>query len=421
MNVFKKNLSWIFFGNIAHAILQFALNIYCARKFGSDDYGIINYCVSLVAFFTAVGTLGFNGVITKYFASDEKNSGTYLGTTILSRIVFSLISILLLQIIILFDEAYCYSLAIIVLCQSFQILFGTADLFIYWFRYKNRAKHVALLRLLAFFLSAAWRFVAIYYHSLELYSFGVSLEFGLFSLLLWYVYRKDYQSLRLNWSMTTLKLVLKTSYPFVFSAILATIYGQTDKIMLRSMVDFSSVGFYSVSLTLAGAIAIIPTALIEGFRPDIMVNKVENELKYKLRLQQLYGLTFWLCVGYCLFITLFAEPLIQLLYGDQYLAAVSSLSIIVWYTSFSYFGAIHNMYMVAEDKTFWVQIITLIGAVVNVIFNFALIPIWGIVGAALASLFTQILSNYVLLIIIKPLRGAFVLLNKGITFQWFHK
>ena len=149
-----------------------------------------------------------------------------------------------------------------------------------------------------------------------------------------------------------------------------------------------------------------------------MIYKVQNEAKYKHRLRQLYGIVFWICVLYCVFIAIFSEPLIRLLYGEQYLAAVSSLSIIVWYTSFSYFGAINNMYMVAENKTFWVQIITLVGAVLNVALNFFFIPLCGIVGAAIASLITQIFGNYILMFLIKPLRGGFKLLNEGIIVKW---
>lgn len=418
MNVFKKNLSWIFFGNIVHAVFQFALNIYCARQFGSSDYGVINYCVSLVAFFIAVGTFGFNCVITKFFAQEENNTGKFLGTTILARLAFSFIAIIILQVIIAFDDSYSPTLAIIVLCQSAQIMFGVADLFVYWFRYKNQAKQVAIIRLVAFAIAALWRFVAIYFHSLEWYSMGISIEVALFSIFLYWLFKKEYMAHRLSFDKDCLKQILRLSYPFIFSAILVTIYGQTDKIMLKSMVDFDSVGLYSVSLTLAGAISIIPSALIEGFRPEIMIYKVQNEMKYKHRLRQLYGIVFWLCVAYCLFISIFSEPLIRLLYGEQYLAAVSSLSIIVWYTSFSYFGAINNMYMVAENKTFWVQIITLAGALLNVVLNFAFIPLWGIVGAAVASLITQVFGNYILMFAIKPLRGGFKLLNSGIMLNW---
>lgn len=419
MSKFTKNISWIFIGNAAHAVLQFALNVYCARQFGSENFGLLNYSTSLIAFFTAIGTLGFNGVITKYFADNEEKSGSYLGTTIISRIFFSIISIILLQGIICFDSAYTKTLAVIILCQSMQILFGSADLFVYWFRYKNQAKEVAILRLLGFFIAAIWRFVAISFKSLEWYSLGVSLEFLLFSGLLFYLYKAKYKDLSLEFDRKVLGNIIKMSYPFIFSSILVTVYGQTDKIMLKSMLDFSSVGIYSVSLTLAGAIAVVPAALIEGFRPEIMIFKNQDENKYRFRLQQLYGIVFWLCVSYCLFITIFSRQIILFLYGEQYLGAVNSLAVILWYNSFSYFGAINAMYMVAENKTFWIQICTFVGAVINILLNLALIPVLGIVGAALASLLTQIIANYFMLWFIKPLRPCFNILNEGIILKPF--
>ncbi len=219
---------------------------------------------------------------------------------------------------------------------------------------------------------------------------------------------------------TAYKLI-KMSYPFIFSAILVTIYGQVDKWMLNSMIGKSAVAYYSVSLTLAGAISIIPQALIEGFRPDIMAVRNSNVEKYKRRLMQLYCLVFWLCIAYCVFVTIFAKVIILTLYGDKYLPAVSSLSLIVWYTSFSYFGAINNMYMVAENKIKWVQVITLVGAIVNVFLNYLFIPIWGIVGAALASLTTQIITNFILLAIIPQLRENFFIILKGISFVGLKK
>jgi Na+-driven multidrug efflux pump len=49
--------------------------------------------------------------------------------------------------------------------------------------------------------------------------------------------------------------------------------------------------------------------------------------------------------------------------------------------------------------------------------NYLLIPSLGIVGAALASLLTQFVANFVLLMIIPPLRGAFVLAVEGMTLK----
>ena len=120
-----------------------------------------------------------------------------------------------------------------------------------------------------------------------------------------------------------------------------------------------------------------------------------------------------------MFITLFARPIIQILYGSAYLGAVPSLALIVWYTSFSYFGSINNLYMVAEGKARWVQVTTLSGALTNIVLNALLIPRFEIVGAAAASLLTQIITNFLLLLIIPPLRDAFFLILEGVTLRGF--
>ena len=78
--------------------------------------------------------------------------------------------------------------------------------------------------------------------------------------------------------------------------------------------------------------------------------------------------------------------------------------------------------MIAEKKTKWVQITTLTGALMNVGLNAVLIPIMDIRGAALASLITQIVTNFILLYFIKPLREDFYLAVKGIgVVSWLKK
>ena len=412
-----KNVSWIFFGNVAHAILSFLLNIVVARILNLNDNGMLTYAASWIAFFTSVGTLGFHGIISREFSKDENRGNEYLWSCISARILFSLIAIVVLQIIARISSPGESELHIIIFCQSIQILFGSFDMFIYWYRYKNQASITAVYRLIAFGISAAWRLFAIaVLKSLPLYVIGIVAETGLFVALLIWFYRKHYTK-RVVISRKTIMMMLRISYPFIFSAILSTIYGQADKIMLKSMIDNSAVALYNASTTLAGLVVIIPTTLIEGFRPDIMDAKLHDEVLYQRRLRQLYAIIFWACIAYGLFITAFAKQIITIIYGQKYIGAVGSLSLVVWYTSFSYFGAINNVYMVAEDKIKWVQVTTLIGAIGNVILNSLLIPVWGIVGAALASLITQILANFVLMAVIPDLRKGFGIMVRGIALR----
>ena len=332
--------------------------------------------------------------------------------------MFSLISILFLQFFIFVSNQSSITLHLIVFFQSLTILFSSFDLPVYWFRYKSKAQTVAGIRLIAFFISAFWRIFAVsVFKDIVLYVIAATLETLFFAFLLILIFVKQNKENPIRFSFSIFKSMIKISYPFIFSAVLSSIYGQTDKVMLKFMIDNSAVATYSVSLTLAGAIVIIPSALIEGFRPQIMMFKTTNRQMYLVRLKQLYALVFWICFSYCLFITLFAKWIILFFYGTKYISAVPSLSLIVWYTSFSYFGAINNLYMVAEEKTKWVQVTAFFGAILNIILNFVFIPFLGISGAALASLITQVVANFFLLLLISPLRENFFIICSAICLR----
>jgi len=397
--------------------MQFIINVFVARIISKDNYGLINYSSSLIAFFTAMFALGFDGIVTKKFAEDRANKGLYLGTALVSRTVFAIVCIIFLQIVVRVISPGDTLLYKVTFIQSLTILFGASDLLVFWYRFINEAKIVAVTNFTAFFIAFIFKVIALaVFKNLYLYLIAVSAEVFL-SMLIMSVYYFKHNRDKFGFSWKIFKKMISISYPFIISGILSAIYWQTDKLMIKSFMDNAAVANYSVAMTMAGTISIASTAIIEGFRPDIMNFKQTNENLYKKRFRQLYGLVFWICVVYCIFVTIFAKFLVLLIFGVKYLDAVPALYVVVWYVMFSYFSYINNLYMVAENKIKWIQIITFIGSVINIILNFILIPKFGIVGAALASLITQVLANFILVSIIPSLRGCFRLICDGITLK----
>lgn len=99
-----------------------------------------------------------------------------------------------------------------------------------------------------------------------------------------------------------------------------------------------------------------------------------------------------------------AQPMIFILYGNEYAASIGVLQVLVWYTLFSYVGAVRNIWVIAENKQKYLWVINVIGAIMNVIMNYTLIPQYGAFGAAIASLMTQFTTNVIMCIILKPYR-----------------
>ena len=110
-----------------------------------------------------------------------------------------------------------------------------------------------------------------------------------------------------------------------------------------------------------------------------------------------------------------ASVVVKMIYGDAYIEAISTLRIITWYTAFAHMGTVRNIWILAEQKQHLLWKINLSGALLNIVVNSLLIPIIGINGAAISSVLSQFFVNFVLCIIIKPLKTAGKLMIDGIN------
>jgi len=111
--------------------------------------------------------------------------------------------------------------------------------------------------------------------------------------------------------------------------------------------------------------------------------------------------------------TFFSDLIIRLLFGQAYIEAGSVLMIHIWIGVFVFLGLAFGRYLLIENlnkKSFYR---TLTGAIVNVILNYILIPIYGIKGAAIATLLSQLSANYLYDVFDKDLHQQFKMKTKS--------
>lgn len=190
---------------------------------------------------------------------------------------------------------------------------------------------------------------------------------------------------------------------YIASALMVMVFTQTDRIMLKLMIGNVATGFYSAAVACAGMTGFVFTAVIDSARPVIFESKKMNNKIYEEKLVKIYSIVIYMSLVQSVCITIFAKYIIELLYGSQYGTSVPVLRIIVWYTTFSYIGAVRNIWILAENKQRYLWIINASGAFMNILLNLILIPFWGITGAAWASLITQFFTNFLVSYIIRPI------------------
>ena len=404
-NRFVKNTFWILGGQIFRLIISFIISSLTARYLGPSNNGIINYVTSYISFFTSIVGLGLNGVIIHELVNHRDEEGKILGTAIILRCVVGIISFFGFIALVYIIDGKDQIIMQVAFLQALQLPFLCLDTIMYWYQSNMQSKYSVVIQLVAYTVMAFYKvYLLIVGKEVVWFAFAVSFDIIILGFLYLVMYHR-HKKQKFCFTRGIAKRLFMNGLPFVLANIMVVIYGQMDKIMIKQLMDSTKeVGIYSATINICGLIGFIPVALLDSARPLIAEAKNESEEKYKLRFRQLVAGIMWLCIIYSLFVMIFSKLIINLIYGKAYMGANVCLKIAVWYTTFSYLGSAKSFWLICENKKKYVFIFSVIGAICNVSMNLMFIPIWGINGAAVATLITQILVNFIIPIMFKETR-----------------
>ncbi len=410
-----NNAKWIVICKIMQSVLQLIVGMLCARYLGPSNYGLINYAASIVAFALPLMKLGLDSTLVHELIETPEKEGEIIGTSLIMNIISGIACIIGVTTFV--SVANMGETVTIIVCMlySFSLFFAAIEMIQYWFQYKLQSKYSSVVMLLAYVIVSAYRiYLLITEKSVYWFALTHSVEYGIIGFSLVAVYLKK-GAMRLKFSWQRAKMMFSKSKHYIIASLMVVVFQSTDHIMLTTMVSKAENGFYTAAITAATVVQFVYIAIIDSFRPMILSGKKENDPNYKVFVSELYCIIVYLALAQCLFYTVFAGPIVKLLYGKHYIASIPILRILVWYIVFSYMGTVRNVWILAEQKQKYLWMVNLLGALFNVVLNAFMIPFLGAVGAALATLLTQFFTNFVLGYIIKPIRENNVLLIKGLN------
>lgn len=404
-NRFVTNTSWIVSGHVVKMLISFVINIITVRYLGPSNYGIINYVNSYIAFFTTLVGLGLNGVIIYEFANHKEENGKILGTAIVLRFVAGIISILAFMLIIFVTDGNDPVIIITAALQAIQLPFLSLDTINYWYQSRLQSRYPVICQTTAHFVTSIYKvYLLATGKSVAWFGFAVSLDVVILGVTYFLIYRR-HKDQDLACSLAIARRILRACGPFILANMMVVVYGQIDKIMIKHMLGSDAeVGLYSAAIVICSLVGFLPLAILDSSRPMIVETKSQDADLYKLRVKQLVAGIIWICVAYSIFVMAGSRILIRLLFGDAYLGANVPLKIAVWYTAFSYLGSVKSLWLICEGKNRYVFVFSVMGAGCNIVMNAVMIPIWGIIGAALSTLITQILVNVLFPAVFKDTR-----------------
>ena len=410
-----SNAAWIIACKVVQAVLQLIITMLLARYLGPSNYGVISYAASLVAFCVPIMQLGFRNTLVRELIDFPENEGSIMGTALFLNLISAAACMLGMISFAAVANAGEKTTVIVCALYSTSLIFQALEMCQYWFQAKLLSKYTSVTMLAAYILVSLYKFFILITRK-SIYWFAVSdaVEFMLISVALLVIYKMA-GGKKPKISLSVGKEMFSRSRYYIVSNLMVTIFAQTDRIMLELMCGDKITGYYSAAITCANMASFVFYAIIDSARPSIFQKKNENNLDFERSLSNLYSVIIYLSLLQSLVITVFAPLVVKIIYGAQYMDSVGILRLVVWYTTFSHLGIIRNIWILTEGKQKKLWIINLSGALLNVLINYLLIPHFGAMGAAFASLATQIFTNFILGFIMKSIRYNNTLMLRGLN------
>ena len=419
-----RNASWLVGDKVFTMVIGVFVMALVARYLGPERYGLYNYALAFVTLFTAFSTLGLETLSVKSIVHQEEEEGTILYTSLVLRVIGGIFLTFLTSVIIRLVAPNEPLVHLLVMIMSFTMIFKSLEVIEYWIQAHQKSKISSLIRMGAYVFSALLKVAFVLLQGslvhLALIYMSDALIVGIALVIAYFKNRASRTKWKFKFQYA--KKILSQSWHLILSGLMITIYMQIDKVMLGSMLsNKEELGIFSAATQIAGMWYFVPMAIITSFKPVIMSKKIINEKDYLKSVQLLYTIVAWIGIGFGIFILLFSNIIIGILYGPDYLEATNILSVSIWAGTFAMLGTAASTWLVCEGLQKYSTVFVFGGAIANVGLNLILIPILGGYGAAIATLAAQFISNFIIPLFIKKVRYSSIMMLKAFTFTGFKK
>jgi polysaccharide transporter, PST family len=391
------NTGWLMADRILRMGVGLVVGVWVARYLGVAQFGLFNYAGAFVALFSTLATLGLPPLVVRTLTDHPEQQEEILGTTFWLQLLGGVATLGLsvgTMFVLRHGDPIMLSLVAIFASSTIFQAFEAIDP---WFQSRVQSKYPVMAKNTAFLLIAIVKVGLINLKAPLLAFAGATLAeviVGVVGLILFYQYQ-GHSIWTWRWRLTLARKLLRESWPLILSGFSIIIYMRVDQIMLGQMVGDQMVGIYSAATRISEVWYFVPGAIASSVAPGIYAaKKAGDEALYYRRIGQSLQLLSLIAILIAVPMTFLSGTLIAWLFGNEYAAAGPILAVHIWAALFVFTGIGTSTWFIAEGLTHLSFQRTLIGAVINICLNFGLIPAYGGLGAAIATVISQAFASF---------------------------
>ena len=188
--------------------------------------------------------------------------------------------------------------------------------------------------------------------------------------------------------------------------------------MIGQMIDNTSVGYFSVATRIVEILVYIPTILAQTLAPVLVSSRQVSEAKYRGQAQTFMNVALWLTALASAVTSILACWMVQLLFGTQYLPAAAILQVLAFKAMAMALSSTAGSMLIIEELQRFAIFRDVLGCVACIVLNYFLLPVYGIMAAAVIAIVSNVVAGYVADALIPSYRHLFVMQTKALLFGW---
>lgn len=368
--------------------MTFALYVMIARIVGPEQYGIFSAATALTGILGVLIQFGLPVLLTRNVAHRAAVSMAEAGRYAIMQIANSLPLLAIMPVILHLTgfthsgKLLCYLLISAELCRSIKML---------WRGVMKGSSHFKL-ESISVFIERAWTtllaaVILLLTHNLILTTLAFALARMLDVILTGLFLKNRFQAAL---PPPPIFPSYRKALPFALHGLLWVLYYQVDMVMLKAITQPEEVGFYGAAYRVMEIFSALPRVVFYvaftrfaqtyAHAPEALPAQVYHSIK-----------SLMIIVLPAIVVAGLLQPwIIPMLYGASYQIAVYILAILIPGLSVKMFSTLCEEFLLATGNETKLPPLLLVVAIVNIGTNLLLIPHWGAMGAAIATVVSEI-------------------------------
>lgn len=384
-----RNLTWLTISKVFVYLLSIVTISLIPRYLSVEGYGQLNFVLSLIGIFSIFANLGIHALILRDVSKNTKLKEKYFNNLFFSKLFLIFFASLLMIIFGLFTDKPIIVKQMIILGLFYMLFLNTITFFNNFLSSLQLFKYQAYSDFFSKLIYTVLALLVIYFNKGIMGVFlSHVLAFLIVCVFLYFIVKK-YIKVNLKVNFNFLFEKLKYSWPFALIVVFSTIFFNFDKIFISLYIDDVQLGLYSVGVTF---ITFLIT--ITSFFAVIFYNLFS---KYSFKKEVLPIINKYLRMVLLIsFPILFggiylSKEIILLVFGSSYVLGATSFAILL---IFFFIISINTVFIIILNTHYKEKFVLLLRGIttgLNVLLNIIFIPIYGIIGAAITTVFSEVI------------------------------